>query len=79
MPISKNHNKKECHSKKRKRYAKHKFDEQRKWNAFQAAEEMGRRVLAQTRMQKLRDMFFGQNEEKYGNRQQPTIHKKDKK
>tara|TARA_Y100000310_G_scaffold14261_1_gene14471 strand:+ start:2113 stop:2313 length:201 start_codon:yes stop_codon:yes gene_type:complete len=64
MPVSKNHNKKECHSKKRKRYAKHKFDEQRKWTAFQAAEEMSRRILEQTRMSSLRNKLFGNKTEK---------------
>ena len=43
MPVSKNHNKKECHSKKRKRYARHKFDQQRKWEAMQQKELEKRR------------------------------------
>ena len=43
MPVSKNHNKKECHSKKRKRYARHKFNQQRKWEAMQQKELEKRR------------------------------------
>ena len=73
MPLSKNHNKKECHSKKRKRFAKRKYDEIRKGLAFNQAEEISKGILDDAnkgRMSKLR--------EKFANKFQPTIHKKDK-
>jgi len=53
MPISKNHNKKECHSKKRKRYARYKFDQERKWKAMQQVLLEERR----SRMDKHREKF----------------------
>ena len=55
MPISKNHNKKECHSKKRKRYAKHKFNVERKWKAKQEEELLKLKQDRKSRMDKLRE------------------------